>query len=219
MGLRMAPLLAAVVFVIFPACRDGVDRTASLAVAAEETAAEDGRRAEEERAAAERLRWMNELGALEKQQAVLGQELDERKRALAESESQLRERKQDLRRQKAETDTYIGQHELQVACAFADEAARNESGEYSEKTKECAKTVSMYCALPMLMPSFRHKVEQTRRHIDDAEARAQSLKAGIAKQEKTIEARRNELQATQAALDRMASEVAALRQKLGAADE
>jgi chromosome segregation ATPase len=211
-------VLGALIAVVLLACRREGKLDESLAIPVAETiTVDDQRRAEEARAAAERRRWADELASLEKRQGALAQERDARKSALAESKRELRERKRELERQKAGTSAYIDQHELQVACAYAEDAIRNVSGEYSEQTQKCAQTVSIYCAIAMVVPSFRRKVEKTRQHIDEAEATAKSLKAEIARGEEKIETQEKELHAMKATLDGVASEVAALREKLGVA--
>ena len=175
-----------------------------------ETQADDDRRLEEQR------RLESELGALEKRQAALKQRLAEQEDVVKRSETRIRELKQELRRKKAATDAYIDQHQFPVACAYASDVASGK-GEYSEKTRECARVASMYCALAMISPRFRRKVATVREHIDRAEEEAQSLKKQISAEERKVEAARAELPATQESIDGITGEIAALRQRLPAA--
>lgn len=173
--------------------------------------------AREDAALAEQRRLAGELASLQERRASLAQSFSEQEKELAQSERRIRDLKRDLERQKAETNQYIDQHQVQVACAFANEVARGE-GEYSEKTRQCARVASVYCAVAMLSGSFRRKVAATRRYVDAAEARAQSLKKRIAARKKELETQQTKLRTIQDEIDRTAFEVAAVRQKLGLED-
>jgi chromosome segregation ATPase len=184
---------------------DDVRLVAGTAVPSESHESDD-RMLEEER------RRKSELEALEKRQAVLKQRIGEQKDAVSQSERRIPDLKHDLQQKKAETNAYIDQHELQVACAYAAQVASGE-GEYSEKTRNCARIASMYCALAMLNPTFRRKVATVKQHVDEAEAEAQSLKKQILAERKKLKAERADLQSTQESIDHTASEIAALRQQ------
>ncbi|MEO8379064.1 MAG: hypothetical protein ABI779_05325 [Acidobacteriota bacterium] len=161
----------------------------------------------------ERRRLEGELGALEKRQAALKQLLDEQNGAVARSKSRIEDLSGDLERRKAETSTYIDQHQLPVACAYASDAASGE-GEYSEKSRECARIAAFYCAFAMVNPAFRRKVVAVRQHVDDAEGDAKSMRALISAERQKSKAQETELQATRESLDAMTEEIAALRQRL-----
>ena len=203
-GSRLRFVVASGAVAIFlAACAGDVERHDQTAV----------HRVAEDPALAEQRRLAGELASLERHRASLAQSFAEQDEGVAQSERGIRDLKRALERQKAETNRYIDQHQVRVACAFAGEAARGE-GEYSEKTRECARVASVYCAVAMISGSFRRKVAAAKRYVDGAEARAQSLKTRIAARKKELETRRAKLRTTQEEMDRTAFEIAALRQKL-----
>jgi peptidoglycan hydrolase CwlO-like protein len=209
---RRLVTLATAVFLSMTACHSGPRENDGLADESIATAERDERH---DRMLEEQRRLASELEALEKREAILKQRIAGQKEALAGSERQIRDLKQELRQKKAATNAYIDQHELQVACAYASDVARGE-GEYSEKTRNCARVAAMYCAVAMLSPTFRRKVAKARQYVENAEAEAQSLKKQISSQEKKLETEKAELQAAQESLDRLAGEIAVLRQQLPA---
>lgn len=160
----------------------------------------------------EQRRLASEIAALEKQQSVLAEQMSEQKLAIEGSERRIHDLKRDLEHNKAQTSAYIDQHQLQVACAFARQVARGE-GEYSEKTKNCARRASIYCGLAMLNPTFQRKVGLAKQHVDKAEADAQSLKKQISSEEQKVKAEKVKLQETLESTERIAGDIAALRQK------
>jgi len=154
----------------------------------------------------------SEMAALGKQQAVLKEQMGEQRDAIAGSERRVHDLKRVLEHKRAETNAYIDQHEFQVACAYAGQVARGE-GEYSEKTRNCARVASIYCAVAMLNPPFKRKVGLVKQHVAKAEADAQSLKKQISSEKQKVKAEKAKLQATQETTDRIAGDIAALRQQ------
>ncbi|HET8798540.1 MAG TPA: hypothetical protein VFO89_12680 [Thermoanaerobaculia bacterium] len=195
--------------ILLTACSDDASRHNQAAI----VTVTESQPLPEDPALAEQRRLAGELASLEKQKASLAQSLSAQEAEIARSESDLRGLKRDLERQKARTDRYIDEHQLQVGCAFADQIARGE-GEYSEKTRECAKVVSVYCAFAMISGAFRREVAAAKRYVDDGEARTQSLKTQINTREKELATLRGKLRATQDEIDRTTFELASVRQKM-----
>lgn len=167
----------------------------------------------ENRIVEEQKRLARELGALEKKHAMLALQLEERKASVAQAERRIHDLERDLKQSKADTDAYIRQHELHIACAYADEAARGE-GEYSEQTRECARVAAVYCALAMISPRFREKVAAARRRVEQAEDDSQAMKKQIAAEESQLHESEAELRKAEDAVDRVASDIAMRRQQL-----
>jgi peptidoglycan hydrolase CwlO-like protein len=207
---RLIAIASGASVILLTACPDDATRhnqAAIVAVTASQPVPEDP-------VVVEQRRLAGELASLEKQKESLAQSFSDQKAESARSESALRDLKRDLERQKARTDKYIDEHQLQVGCAFADQIAGGE-GEYSEKTRDCAKVVSIYCAFAMISGAFRREVEAAKRYVDEAEARAQSLKTQIEAREKELETQRAKLRATQDEIDRTTFEIASVREKMG----
>ncbi len=201
--------------ILLTACPDNAIRHNQTAVV---TVATQSQPAPEDPALVEQRRLAVELASLEKQKASLAQSFSEQEDERVRSENKLRSSKRDLERQKARTDQYIDEHQVQVGCAFADQIGRGE-GEYNEKTRECARVVSVYCTFAMISGAFRREVEAAKRYVDEAEARAQSLKTQIGAQEKELETQRAKLRATQDEIDRTTFEIASVRQKMSTPGE
>jgi DNA-binding protein H-NS len=178
----------------------------------DETTAVHESRESDDRMLEEQRRLASAVAALEKQQAVFKERMAEQRNAIARSERRVRDLKHDVQQKKAETNAYIDRHELQVACAYARQVARGE-GEYSEKTRNCARIASMYCAVAMLSPTFRRKVALVKQHVDKAEADAQSRKKQLSSEEQNMKAEKAKLQSTQESIDRIASDIVVLRQQ------
>lgn len=166
---------------------------------------------EDDRMLEEQRRQTNELEALEKRQAVLKQQLEEQGEVVAQSERRIHDLRHSLQQEKAETDSYINQHQLQVACAYARQVAAGE-GEYSEKTRSCARKASVLCAVVMVNPAFRRKVAIAKQHVDKAEDSAQLLKKQIVSEQQKAKAEKATLQALLQSIDRVAGDISALRQ-------
>jgi len=201
--------IATTVFILTTACHQ---RTEDDLPRVDETTAAHESRENDDRMLEEQRRLASEVAALEKQQALLKVRMGEQRDAIARSERRVHALKHDLKQKKAETNAYIDQHELQVACAYASQVARGE-GEYSEKTRNCARIASMYCALPMLSPTFRRKVAMVKQHVEQAEEDAQALKKQISSEEQKVKAERVALHATQESIDRVAGDIEVLRQQ------
>lgn len=209
---RLSLVTCGTIAVFFAACHRGANRQDQPAgdTAVAETRTEPAR---EDPALTEQRRLAGELASLENRKASFAQPFAQQNKDVAQSERLIRDLKSTLEREKAETSQYIDQHEVQVACAFAREVARGE-GEYSEKTRRCARIASVYCAIAMLSGTFRRKVAATRRYIDEAEIHAKSLRTRIVARTKELETQRAKLQMTKNEIDRTAFEISAVRHKL-----
>lgn len=207
---------SAAVAIALAACRGhGEDDHQAAAEAAVAEIRTDSPR--EDPALAEQRRLAGQLASLEQRQASLEQSFTEHDKVVEQSERAIRDLNRTLDRQKAETSRYIDQHQVQVACAFAAEAARGE-GEYSEQARKCAEVAQWYCAIGMISGPFRREVAAAKQYVEEAETRARSLKSQIASWKNELETQRSTRQAVQHEIDRTSFEIAALRQKLGLPD-
>jgi len=209
---RLLPIAHAASAILLAACLGDATRHHQAAVV---TTAAESQPAREDPVLAEQRRLTGELASLEKDHASLALSFSEQETEIRQADGALRKLKRDFEQQRAETDQYILEHQVQVACAFADQIARGE-GEHSEKTRECARVAADYCAIAMLFGPFRSEVAAVKRQVDEAEARAQSLQTQIGAREEERDTKRAKLQAKQDELDRTAFEIASVRQKLAA---
>lgn len=162
----------------------------------------------------EKRRLQEQLAVLQQRQTTLSQRLTNRKTTMREAQHQFDTLNADLTAYDTDVHKFISNHRIAAECIRASRSTWGENNAFSNEVSTLTTVGAALCGVALLDHGFAQEVAHVTDKLGDADTRVKALKEQIAAAQRTVDADRSEVQKNEAAIDRIAAEIADVQVRL-----